>query len=71
MRAWGTTIHALNPVTGEYCEYSGPVIFAPSRELAFEYCQKNGLGYCNIEDELIMTITDEGESEDFTIIHNN
>lgn len=34
----------------------GPNIQAPSMELAQEYCQNNGLGYCKIEGQLIAEI---------------
>jgi hypothetical protein len=77
MKKWGTTIHALDPIDGEYKEFSGPIITAPSRKLAFDYCQKNGLGYCPIIDELILLVPNkEGIPDwknkiDFTLDEKN
>lgn len=56
MKTWGTTIYAICPLTGEMRTYGGPNIEAPTRKLAFEYCQNNGLGYCHIEGELVAEI---------------
>ncbi len=56
MRKWGTLIWAKCPLDGEIKVYVGPTIDAPSQQLAFEYCQLNGLGYCHVSDELIMEI---------------
>lgn len=54
MKKWTTTIYAKSPTgNGEIRKYCGPIIEAPSRTLAFEYCQKNGLGYCFVDDELV------------------
>jgi hypothetical protein len=56
MKTFTTTIHALDPADGEYKEFAGPNIEAPSRKLAFDYCQRNGLGYCHIGNELVMIV---------------
>ncbi len=56
MKIWGTTIYAKCPFDGIIKEYGGPNIKAPSRQLAFDYCQNNGLGYCHIQDEIVMEI---------------
>jgi hypothetical protein len=56
MKKWATTVFALDPITWEYLEYSGPIVEAPTAHLAFEYCQNNGLGYCHVDGELIAEI---------------
>lgn len=66
MKTWATNIKAINPLDGEITDFCGPNIKAPSKELAFEYCQKNGLGYCSIEGEVLMEIPcDENYKADF------
>lgn len=50
MNRWLTHIYAIDPITGIMTEYLGPVVSAPTQELAFEWCQNNGLGYCHIGD---------------------
>jgi len=78
MKKWQTTLHALDPRTGEYCEWFGPVIEAPSMELAKEYCENNGLGYCIVEGELVgeYGVDEEGGPDfskkvDFTLPEKN
>lgn len=56
MKIWGTEVKAICPIDGELKTFGGPNIKAPSRQLAHEYCQNNGLGYCRITDELIAEI---------------
>lgn len=56
MKTWGTEIKAICAVTGEMKTFCGQNIKAPTRQLAHEYCQNNGLGYCHITDELVMEI---------------
>jgi len=56
MKIWGTTIYAICAETGEEKVFCGPNVKAPKRELAHQYCQTNGLGYCHIQDELIAEI---------------
>lgn len=67
MKKWSTIIYAKNPNTGSLSEFAGPLIEAPSKKLAFEYCQNNGLGYCFIGDEVISTIPtkDDGLTPDW------
>lgn len=56
MKKWCTEIRAIYPPTGELSTFQGPYIEAPSAELAQEYCEKNGLGYCKVNGELIAEI---------------
>lgn len=56
MTKWGTLIYSICPVNNDKRVFVGPTIEAPSRQLAHEYCQNNGMGYCHIGDELIMEI---------------
>lgn len=56
MKIWSTLIYAKCAVTGEMKTFGGPNIPAPTQKLAHEYCQKNGLGYCHIGDEVICEI---------------
>jgi hypothetical protein len=56
MKKWATTIYALDPVTEDFLEFSGPTVEAPTEKLAFEYCQNHGLGYCHIDGQLIAEI---------------
>ena len=36
----------------EKITYAGPHIKAPNKRVAHDFCQANGLGYCQISDEL-------------------
>lgn len=56
MRAFETIIKAISPLDGEIHTYFGPTIKAPSKELAREFCDENGLGYCIIGDEVYSEI---------------
>ncbi|WP_212005765.1 hypothetical protein [Chitinophaga sp. HK235] len=56
MRTWETIIRATDPVTGELKTFGGPNIQAPSQQLAHEYCQANGMGYCRIGNEIVAEI---------------
>lgn len=56
MKIWVTEIKAICPIDGGLKTFGGPNIKAPSRQLAHEYCQNNGLGYCSITGELISEI---------------
>jgi hypothetical protein len=56
MKTWSTIIYAIKPETGTLREFAGPDIQAPSKLLAREYCDNNGLGYCHIGDELLSKI---------------
>lgn len=56
MKQWGTFIYAKCPKDGQIKTYCGPLIPAPSKQLAIEYCETNGLGYCHVSDEVVMEI---------------
>ena len=56
MKIWITEIKAICPIDSEIKTFIGPSIIAPSRQLANEYCQNNGLGYCKIIGQLIAEI---------------
>jgi hypothetical protein len=61
-----TKITALNP-EGDMVEFSGPIIESISPGMAAKYCQENGLGYCQIDGELIAEIPcDENYKADFS-----
>lgn len=56
MKLWATSITATCPLDGRLKKFGGPNIKAPTKKLAHEYAQNNGLGYCRIEGELIAEI---------------
>lgn len=56
MRLWVTKITAIDPMSGELCEYIGPNVPGINWDDAEDYCQQNGLGYCAICGELIAEI---------------
>ena len=55
-RWWGTEIQALDPKTKELKTYGGPNVPGFMRVAAEQYCQRNGLGYCKVLDELVAEI---------------
>lgn len=59
MKLWTTTISAIDPMDGTLKKWIGPNVPGETRESAFSYCQKNGLGYCEISGQLIATIDQE------------
>lgn len=79
MKTCSTKIYALDPITGEYCTFSGPNITALTEQEAFAYCQNNYLGYCFISDEIVSEIPvfKDGRTPnwarkvDFTLIQKN
>jgi hypothetical protein len=80
MKTWSTLIYAKCPETNEYKTFCGQNIKAPTKKLAHEYCQNNGLGYLHISDELVMEIPCKSKSDytpdwknaiDYDIIQNN
>ncbi len=78
MKVWSTTIYAIDPVSRDQREFCGPNIMAPIKELAFEYCQNNYLGYCYVGDQIIMEIPCDKDNRpdfknmiDYEIIYNN
>lgn len=48
MAKFATTIKAIDPISGQICDFSGPVIEAKTWSEAETYCQENGLGYCKV-----------------------
>lgn len=48
-----TEIHALDPKDGHLKKWAGPEIDADSIDEAREYCDNNGLGYCDIIGEFV------------------
>lgn len=54
---WYTTkIRALDPEDGEMKTWCGPNIEAISWGMAKQYCDLNGLGYCEIDGQLVSEI---------------
>ena len=53
MNHYTTKIKAIDPLTGILTEYCGPFIPGISFEDAENYCQTNGLGYCEVVGKLI------------------
>lgn len=56
MKLYTTRIRAINPLNGEMAVFSGPYVPGISLEDARNYCQENGLGYCEVDGELICEI---------------
>jgi len=58
MKTWTTEIKAIDGVNPErgIVTYSGPYINALTQNMAQEYCNNNGLGYCKVGDQLISEI---------------
>ena len=51
MLTWSTYILAKCPITGEITRFNPDIkIKAPTRKLALDWAQNNGLGYLHIED---------------------
>lgn len=67
MKLYLTEIKAICPKSGEIKKYCGPNIKAISPKLAQEFCDNNGLGYCEIIGELVSEIPTlkDGISPDF------
>lgn len=72
-------IYAKCAATGEMKRFCGPNIQAPNQQIAHEYCQTHGLGYCEVGDEVVCEIPcKEGSYEpdfnkmvDYESIQNN
>lgn len=45
-------IRAIDPTDGELKTFCGPNIPALPQAMAHEYCQRNGMGYCEIGDRI-------------------
>lgn len=56
---WTTEIKAINPETNNLTKFRGPLIVAPSSELAERYCKENGLGYCIVTGKFAYYSEDE------------
>ncbi len=56
MRYWITEIQALDPITKELKRYAGVTVKAINKELAQQFCNENGLGYCKVVGQLIMVV---------------
>lgn len=56
MKTWCTEILARDPLTGEFKRWCGPNINGISMEDATNYCQQNGLGFCEVVGELVAEI---------------
>ena len=66
MITWSTYIMAKCPLTGELLKFSPEIyIEAPTKQLALEWAQNNGLGYLHIGDQIVCTIDSQGERIDF------
>lgn len=51
-----TIIKAINPMTGELSTFVGPNIESISHNMAQDYCNNNGLGYCKVDGILVEEI---------------
>jgi hypothetical protein len=66
MITWSTYILAKCPITGKLLKYSPEIyIEAPTKKLALQWAQDNGLGYLHIGDQLVKTFDSEGNEIDF------
>lgn len=68
MKHFSTKITAINPLTGDLTEYAGPIIPAPSKKLANEFCQEFGFGYCEVNGELIAEIPVENDTPRYDLL---
>jgi hypothetical protein len=57
MNIYVTEIKAIDPQTGELCDWCGPHIEAKSIEDARRFCDNNGMGYCKIIGKLLDEIS--------------
>lgn len=53
---YSTIIKAINPITNELNTFVGPNVEGISFEDAQNYCENNGLGYCQVDSLLISEI---------------
>lgn len=56
MKYFVTEINAICPISGELKRFCGPNIPAISFNMAVNYCQTNGLGYCKVIGVLVAEI---------------
>lgn len=79
MKIWTTLIYAKCAETNIITTFCGQNIEAPTKQLAHQYCQRNGLGYLHISDELVMDVPckkgtydpDWNNAVDYDNIQNN
>ena len=67
MRLWTTEIRAIDPRTGELKTWGGPHVPGINKVDAENFCQNNGLGYCEVTGELVSEIPtkDDGLTPDW------
>lgn len=66
-----TRIRAIDPRDGVLKEWMGQNIEALTFGLAEDYCQRNGLGYCEVDGILISEIDENtGDKIDYDFINN-
>ena len=56
VKQWTTIIKAIDPLTEELKIWCGPFVSGINQKDAELYCQNNGLGYCQVDGELIAEI---------------
>lgn len=56
MKLYGTEIIAIKPSTHQLTTYGGPNVPGLTKQMAQQYCEENGLGYCRVLDELVAEI---------------
>lgn len=56
MKLWCTEIVALDPKDKNFKRWCGPNVPGVNIQTAQEYCDNNGLGYCQVTGELIAEI---------------
>lgn len=67
MYKWLTEIYAKCPIDGTIKKFCGQHIEAPTRKLAHQYCQQNGLGYLFVTDKYLVA---ENNIEFESIMYN-
>lgn len=63
MRHWTTTIQAIDPLDGEIKTWGGPNVPGINWQDAKDYLQRNGLGYCDIDGELVEEIPTKSDEQ--------
>ena len=53
MKLWVTNIRAIDPRDGELKNWGGPHVPGITHKHAEQYCQDNGLGFCEVLGELV------------------
>lgn len=56
MKKWITEVTTIDVVTNEIKTWMCDTIEAPTRELAQEWCEKNGKGYLTVTGECVVEI---------------